>query len=184
MKKIVWPLLFIITVLVLFYNLYDGKKILPKTSIINTAMKLESSAFKEGEMIPSEYTCEGLNTRVPLSWSEVPEGVKSFAIIVDDPDAPSGDFVHWLIFNIPLKTTELPENGEPAGAVDGINSANRVGWIGPCPPTGTHHYHFKLYALDTKLTLTSEAKKSDLLSAMESHVLAEAELVGLYKKSK
>ena len=150
-------------------------------------MELKSSAFKHMEKIPSKYTCDGPDISPPLSWSGVPSGTKSLVIIVDDPDAPMGTWVHWLVYNIPPEMEGLPENFPKVreteqGIRQGITDFGRVGYGGPCPPSGTHRYFFKLYALDTTLNLPPGATKKQLLKAMEGHILAKAELVGLYSR--
>jgi Raf kinase inhibitor-like YbhB/YbcL family protein len=146
-----------------------------------------STAFEEGGAIPVRYTCDGLDVSPPLQWSSVPDATQSLVLIADDPDAPRGTFVHWLIYNLPPDTRRLPEdvpNREtlPSGASQGINGAGRVGYMGPCPPGGTHRYFFKVYALDRGLNLGGGATKGDLLDAMEGHVLAEGRLVGTYQR--
>lgn len=141
-------------------------------------MKLTSSAFTTE--IPSKYTCDGENVSPPLSITDAPEDTKSFALIVDDPDAPRGDWVHWVVWNIPSSTSEITENSAPG--VEGTSDFGEVGWGGPCPPSGTHRYFFKLYALDTLLDLPASTTKADLLSTMEGHILAETELMGTYKR--
>ena len=146
-------------------------------------MKLTSPAFDMNQAIPSKYTCQGENISPPLEVGDVPHETQSLAVILDDPDAPSGDFVHWVVWDIDPGTTGIDENRVPTGAIQGINSASQAHYTGPCPPSGTHHYHFKLYALDTKLTLPSSAQKQDLLQAMEGHNIVQAELVGTYQKS-
>jgi Raf kinase inhibitor-like YbhB/YbcL family protein len=150
-------------------------------------MELKSSAFQEEGMIPQKYTCDGENISPPLSWNEVPEGTESFALIADDPDAPGRTFVHWVIYNIPASTTEFPE-GVPndstvlGGAEQGENSSNKTGYMGPCPPSGTHRYFFKLYALDKKVEGGPGLSKSELIKAMKDHVLAEGQLMGKYQR--
>ena len=145
------------------------------------ALTLSSDAFKNGGDIPSRFTCDGAGTAPALSWSGAPEGTKSFVLIVDDPDAPSGTFVHWVVVDLPASTTSLAEGGTlPAGARTGKNDFGKVGYGGPCPPSGTHRYFFKLYALDTALGLNPGATKADLLAAMQGHVLAEGQLMGRY----
>ncbi len=150
-------------------------------------IKLTSSAFEDGGMIPSKYTCDGDDVSPPLKWDNVPEEVRSIALICDDPDAPMGTWVHWVLFNLPAGARELSEN-VPAdntladGARQGLTDFGRVGYGGPCPPGGTHRYFFKIYALDVQVELASTARKQDLLGAMEGHILAEGQLVGKYKR--
>jgi len=151
------------------------------------AIKIESSAFPEGGMIPEKYTCDGEDISPPLKWDSAPEGTKSLALISDDPDAPVGTWVHWVIFNLPPDTTELQENITPVETIDnralqGKNDFGKIGYGGPCPPGGTHRYYFKLYALDTMLTLQPGATKQQLLNAMEGHILAQGQLIGKYKR--
>ncbi len=151
------------------------------------ALQLSSPAFKMGETIPKVYTCDGEDRSVPLSWTEPPAGTRSFALIADDPDAPMGTWVHWVLYNIPASTRSLPEGISaaatlPDGSLHGKNSWQRLGYGGPCPPRGTHRYFFKLYALDTVLTLRAGATKEELLKAIAGHILAQAELMGVYKR--
>ena len=150
-------------------------------------LMVKSSAFKEGEMIPKKYTCDGEDISPPLSWEGVPDGTKSIAIICDDPDAPMGTWVHWVLFNLPPGTNTLSEAVPPEavlenGARHGINDFRKLGYGGPCPPGGTHRYYFKIYALDIVLGLQSGASKADLLKAMEGHVLSEGQIMGRYKR--
>jgi len=150
-------------------------------------IKVKSEAFEEGGMIPKKYTCDGEDASPPLSWTGVPEGTKALALICDDPDAPVGTWVHWVIFNIPPDTTGLSENIPPervleSGARQGRNDFGNIGYGGPCPPRGTHRYYFKLYALDKKVDLEPGATKDGLLKAMEGHILAEGRLMGRYKR--
>jgi len=151
------------------------------------AIKLVSSAFQEGGMIPADYTCDGRDISPPLSWSGVPEKAVTLALICDDPDAPLGTWVHWVLYNLPASVRELPAGVPPDerlanGAVQGRNDFRRLGYGGPCPPGGTHRYYFKLYALDKALDLKPGATKKELLKAMEGHVLAEGQLMGRYKR--
>jgi Raf kinase inhibitor-like YbhB/YbcL family protein len=151
------------------------------------AMELKSTAFRNGEMIPAPYTCDGKDVSPPLEWSAFPEGTKSFALICDDPDAPVGTWVHWVIYNLPAETTELPENVPrdkklTSGGMQGTNDWHRIGYGGPCPPSGIHRYFFRLYALDSILNLGAVATKEQLLTAMKSHVLAEGQLMGKYRR--
>lgn len=143
-------------------------------------MKIESSAFQNNQSIPAKYTCDGENISPLLKISEAPEGAKSLVLISDDPDAPIGTWVHWTIWNIDPKTEEIAEASIPQGAVEGVTSFGKPGYGGPCPPSGTHRYFFKLYALDITLNLDSSAKVSDIEQAVKDHVLDKAELVGLY----
>ncbi len=148
---------------------------------------LRSSAFQEGGMIPRQYTCDGQDISPPLAWDSIPGGTKSLALICDDPDAPMGTWVHWVIFNIPAGAAQLPENVPtqkelPGGALQGSNDFRRIGYGGPCPPGGTHRYFFKLYALDTLLKLKAGAGKADLLKAMQGHILGQGQLMGKYKR--
>lgn len=156
------------------------------------ALTITSPAFTNSGPIEARYTCEGMDTSPELQWTGEPSQTRSFALIVDDPDAPDPQapkttWVHWVVYNIPSKAHDLPENsgkqGLPAGARDGTNDWKRVGYGGPCPPVGTHRYFFKLYALDTVLPDLNRPTKSQLLNAMQGHVLAEAQLVGTYKLS-
>jgi Raf kinase inhibitor-like YbhB/YbcL family protein len=152
---------------------------------VGRQLQVESAAFVDGETIPVQYTCDGQGTSPPLSWAEPPAGTQSLALILDDPDAPVGTFVHWVLFNLPPATRSLPEGvppGEQAeGGLQGTNNANRQGFNGPCPPKGsTHRYFFKIYALDTTLDLQAGASKADVEKAMAGHVLAQGQIVGQY----
>ncbi len=144
-------------------------------------MVLASPAFGDGGGIPAKYTCDGADVNPPLRISGVPSAAKSVALIVDDPDAPAGTWVHWVVWNIRPETSEIPENSVPG--LEGKNDFRRTGWGGPCPPSGTHRYFFKLYALDTALTLGPSSAKADLVAAMRGHVLAQAQLVGTYRRT-
>lgn len=151
------------------------------------SLQLESRAFSNNEMIPVKYTCDGENVSPPLKWSDAPGETKSFAIIFDDPDAPSKTWVHWVLYNIPSEIQQLEEDissdKELAnGAVHGMNDFKKYGYGGPCPPGGMHGYLLKLYALDTMLDLSPGATKQQLIDAMNGHVIAKAELMGKYKR--
>ena len=145
-------------------------------------LKLKSPAFEPQGSIPSKYTCDGQGINPPLQISEVPEGAQSLVLIIDDPDAPRCDWVHWLLWNITPQTSQIPENSVPQNAVQGKTDFGRSEYGGPCPPSGTHRYQFKLYALDTVLDLPSKARKKDLEEAMQGHILDQVMLVGLYSK--
>ncbi|HDY69228.1 MAG: YbhB/YbcL family Raf kinase inhibitor-like protein [Candidatus Scalindua sediminis] len=152
-------------------------------------MKLEikSTAFKEGGTIPKKYTCDGSDISPPLSWTQLPEGTKSLVLICDDPDAPMGTWVHWVMYGLSPNTLGLPE-GVPGkkevlgGAKQGTSDFRRIGYGGPCPPGGTHRYFFKLYAIDSELDLSAGATKKEVLSHIEGHVLAEGQLMGRYSR--
>ena len=156
----------------------------PAAEVLEVPMTLSitSTAISQGQPIPADYTCDGAGTSPPLAWSGAPAGTKAFALIMDDPDAPMGTFVHWVVYNIPASASSLP----PAvpkdavlsdGSAQGKNSGGRLGYTGPCPPGGTHRYYFKLYALDI-----SGAGKDQLLKAMQGHILAQGELMGTYSR--
>jgi Raf kinase inhibitor-like YbhB/YbcL family protein len=147
------------------------------------SLVLKSPAFKNGDNIPAQFSCDGANVSPPLYWQNPPENTVSFALIVNDVDATTGDWVHWIIFNIPAKVWLLPEAaGLPEGAISGRNSWNETGYRGPCPPNGRHHYFFRLYALDNFLNWGSEATKQDLINVMQDHILDTSELLGTYSK--
>lgn len=149
------------------------------------SLNLSSNAFNHQSTIPSKYTCDGQDISPELSWENAPQNTKSFVLIVDDPDAPMGTWVHWLLFNIPADTHTLEENLKmlPAGTLSGTNSWNNQGYGGPCPPQNTHRYFFKLYALDTTLGLSAGSDKKAIETAMQGHVLVTAELMGKYTRS-
>lgn len=151
------------------------------------SLTVSSTAFLSGQSIPIKYSCTGREVSPPLTWTGVPADTKSFALIVDDPDAPGGTWVHWVMFNIPAATNNLPE-AIPAGgqlsdgSLQGKNSSGTQGYNGPCPPSGTHRYFFKLYALNATLTLSAGASTQQLLAAMQGHILAQGELMGTFSK--
>ena len=146
-------------------------------------LQLTSQAFHDNGMIPSEYTCDGANGNPPLSIRNVPANARSFALIVDDPDAPRGTWVHWVLWNMGPDTTEIPAMSVPGGALQGTNDFGRQSYGGPCPPSGTHRYFFKLYALDISPPLKPGATKEQLEEALKGHILEKAELVGLYRRN-
>lgn len=155
------------------------------------AMRVASTSFEKDTEIPAKFTCEGGDLAPALSWSGAPAGTKSFALIVDDPDAPDPAapkmvWVHWVAYNIPADVSSVPEGtkagGLPKGSLDGVNDFKKAGYGGPCPPTGKHRYYFKVFALDTVLADLKRPNKAKLLEAMKGHVLASAELVGTYEK--
>ena len=146
-------------------------------------MKITSFAFQEGGNIPSKFTCDGSDISPPLQITGVPSEAKSLVLIADDPDAPSGLFTHWLIWNIPPQTNSISEGSAPKG-VHGTNDFGKPDYKGPCPPPGTHRYSFKIYALDRELDLRGGAKRSQLDAAMKGHVVAQGVLVGRYARKK
>jgi len=146
-------------------------------------MKITSSAFQQGGNIPSKFSCDGANTNPPLQISDVPPEAKSLVLIVDDPDAPSGLFTHWAIWNISPQTSTIAEGSTPKG-VQGANDFGKSAYGGPCPPSGAHRYYFKIFALDRELDLPSGAKRSQLDAAMKGHVVAQGELMGRYARKK
>lgn len=155
-----------------------NNKIMEKSAIPST-LTVTSTAFSAGDMIPSKYTCDGANINPPLDIQGIPENAKCLALIVDDPDAPAGTWVHWVVWNISV-TEFIEENTAPGK--EGLNDFRKHQYGGPCPPSGTHRYFFKVYALDALLELPEETKKDGLEKAMSGHVLATGELMGLYKR--
>ncbi|MEN6621894.1 MAG: YbhB/YbcL family Raf kinase inhibitor-like protein [Smithella sp.] len=148
-------------------------------------MIIKSSAFAEDGMIPSKYTCDEQDISPPLEWKDFPADTKSFALICDDPDAPGGIWVHWIVYNIPSNISQLEEDQKPDqgdSILQGSNSWSRTGYGGPCPPKGTHRYFFKLYALNEVLPLKPGMTKKELLQSMKGHILAEAQLMGKYRR--
>ena len=157
------------------------------TAVPPTEMALSSSAFAEGADIPARYTCQGADISPPLAWQNVPADTQSFALIMEDPDAPLGTWVHWVLFNIPADQTgldeALPTDARlPDGSQQGLNSWGQTGYGGPCPPSGTHHYYFTLYALDTLLPAEPGLTADGLREQMRGHILAEAQWMGVFSK--
>ena len=152
------------------------------------ALKVASSSFTAGKSLPIEFTCEGGDYSPALSWSGVPAGAKTISLICEDPDAPGGTWTHWVLFNLPAATTSLAEKTPtsatlPGGARQGTNDFHRIGYSGPCPPPGkTHHYIFKVYALDFELDLKSGANRQELLHAISGHVIAQGQIIGTYER--
>jgi Raf kinase inhibitor-like YbhB/YbcL family protein len=151
----------------------------------SSGIQLTSAAFKEGQPIPRQYTCDGVNISPPLEWSGMPKTAKTVAIIADDPDAPAGTWVHWVVYNLPAEVIGMVENlpasdNLKAGGFQGKNDFEKIGYGGPCPPSGSHRYFFKLYALDTELPLKAGATKADVEKAMAGHILSQGQLMGTY----
>jgi Raf kinase inhibitor-like YbhB/YbcL family protein len=154
---------------------------------VNMSLAISSPAFANGDSIPSDFSCNGRDVSPILNWTEPPSGTQSFALIMDDPDAPIGTWVHWVMFNIPASTRTLKEGIATDaqltdGSIQGKTSAGSHGYHGPCPPSGTHRYFFKLYALDTLLSISANADKKELLAAMEGHILVNTELMGKFSR--
>ncbi|MDN5354623.1 MAG: hypothetical protein PWQ09_1379 [Candidatus Cloacimonadota bacterium] len=157
------------------------------------ALTIKSPAFENGKKIPIKYTCDGESVSPPLLWEGIPDSARSLVLISDDPDAPMGTWVHWVVYDIPPKITEFPENiptvqdlanleEQNLGGKQGMNSGGKIGYYPPCPPSGTHRYFFKLYALDAMLEIEPGATKNEILQAMHGHVIAETQLMGLYSR--
>jgi Raf kinase inhibitor-like YbhB/YbcL family protein len=154
---------------------------------VKAEIKLTSTAFKEGNAIPRVYTCDGVNVSPPLEWSGVPKTAQTITIVCDDPDAPGGTWTHWVLYNLPADNIGLVENLPAseklaAGGFQGLNDFGKTGYGGPCPPSGTHHYYFRIYALDSELPLKAGASKADLVKAMEGHIILQGQLMGTYKR--
>jgi Raf kinase inhibitor-like YbhB/YbcL family protein len=175
---------FLIILTFLFFPLYSKDK---EREAKTMELKVTSTAFTQGGMIPSKYTCDGADVSPPLTWTKGPEGTKSYALISDDPDAPIGTWVHWVLYNIPSKVISLPENVQKSkrldiGALHGKNDFRNFGYGGPCPPGGTHRYYFKVYALDSMIDAGPGLTKKELIKEMEKHILAQGELIGKYSR--
>ena len=146
----------------------------------DAGFKITSTAFQEGKAIPKRFTCDGENVSPPLAWTGAPAGTKAFALILDDPDAPSGLFTHWIVFNLPASTHSLPEGVKPAN--QGTNDFGKPGYGGPCPPQGTHRYFFHLYALRDELSGLQSPDRKQIDAALKGHVIGEARLMGTYQR--
>lgn len=157
-----------------------------KKEVSMPKIKVTSPAFEQDSMIPMRFTCEGDDIAPEIKWKNLPEKAKTLVLICDDPDAPHGTWVHWVVYNIPASDTSFSAKNSADGDsfVFGKNSWGKTSYGGPCPPSGTHRYFFKLYAIDTDLKLKAGATKEELLRAMDGHVLAQGELMGKYKKQK
>lgn len=171
-------ILFTTSLSVIFLFIKLNKNNMEQKSLLN----LSSLAFENNQIIPEKYSCNGENINPALSIENTPAGTKSLVLVVDDPDAISGDFVHWILWNISPDTTDIEEDSIPDGSVLGLNSYKNNKYDGPCPPVGTHRYLFKLYALDTVLNLDKNSGKVDLENAMKNHIIGQTSLTGLYSK--
>lgn len=179
-KSLIFAILIIAIILIILFIYINKDKTENKST--STEMKIISPAFKSNEKIPAKYTCQGDDINPKLEISDVPKNTKSLVLIMDDPDASAGTWDHWILFNIPPETKQISENSVPKNAIQGKNSWKENKYGGPCPPSGTHRYFFKLYALDTTLNLNENANKADLETEMKAHILAKTELIGLYSK--
>jgi len=171
-----------VLVLLLLSSFFFVPGILGKEMARKGILTVSSPVFKNNGTIPSKYTCDGANVTPPLFLEHVPAGAKSLALIVDDPDAPAGIWVHWVLWNIHPETKEITENSVPKGAQQGMNDFRKQAYSGPCPPSGTHRYVFKIYALDTIFNMSPDATKADLEKAMKGHIIEQAYVTGLYKR--
>jgi len=182
-KKVIYNIAFFIICFILL-----NQQILEAKRGYNMGLELKSIAFGNNQRIPQEYTCQGKGISPPLTWENIPEGTKSFVLINDDPDAPVGTWVHWVIYNIPSNIKQLKEGMSSDGVLEGgilqgVNDFGRTGYGGPCPPPGAvHRYFFKLYAVDIMLELPAAVEKSKVEEAIQGHILADTELIGLYSR--
>lgn len=174
---------FFIVILFTAIFLPHGKlKLSKKAALNNHIMTISSSAFRNNDRMPSKYTCDGQNINPPLEFIGVPKDAKSLVLLVEDPDAPGGTYHHWSVYNMAPSTTGIEENSEPTTGTEGMTDFGKAGYGGPCPPSGVHHYHFTLYALDTQLELPDKATFNEIKTSMENHILSQTELVGVYSR--
>lgn len=185
MNRLFFILLLVSTIAIFFLVRYtENQRSSQKVSENNKSMRITSSAFENRQHIPIKYTCNGENINPPLEFSDIPHGTKSLVLIVDDPDAPNGTFVHWVVYNISTELREVRENSIPDDGIEGTSSFGKPGYGGPCPPSGTHRYFFKLYALNKTLSLEGNPDKEIVLENMKNSIIAQSELVGLYSQQK
>jgi len=182
-KRKLWLAAFLaVSMLAIFILLVSGRKEPKMEEASSSGLQLVSAVFREGAVIPIQYTCKGQNVNPPLNILHPPVGTQSFSLIMHDPDAPSGDFLHWLVWDIPPSTEGIAVNSVPVGAMQGYNGSDKVGYMGPCPPAGTgmHRYVFELYALDKTMDLGRDTNRQDLENAMKEHVLDKSTLTGVF----
>jgi Raf kinase inhibitor-like YbhB/YbcL family protein len=180
---------FLLVSIILLLSILTGFKFIKNQEIKMERINLNSSSFKEGEVIPSKYTCDGKNISPALNWDKPSEEVKRFVIIMEDPDAPGGNFVHWIVYNIPGNVTHFPEDVTPIKNIPdevllGTNGFGHIGYGGPCPPSGTHRYFIRIYGLNNALHLEAGAEKAELIRAMDKHIVAEGVLMGKYSRGR
>ena len=174
--KVFWILIVLTVCGLLIYQTHSINNLTP------TNMKISSPSFQDNNKIPASFTCDGADINPELRFEGVPTDTVSLALIMDDPDAPNGLWRHWVLWNISPKSKSISEHSTPSGSVIGMNSGGQNGYAGPCPPSGTHHYHFRLYALDTKLDLPTTTNASELETAIDGHIIDQTEMVGLYTR--
>ena len=189
-----WKTLMILSVAICLFVSCANRSSAPAQQTTSTpvnenksGIKLTSKAFNEGQAIPRGYTCDGANVSPPLEWTGVPKSAKTLVIVADDPDAPAGTWVHWVLYNLPYDVIGMVENTPPietlsGGGMQGTNDFQKTGYGGPCPPRGSHRYFFKIYALDSELPLKPGASKADLEPAMEGHIISQGQLIGTYRR--
>jgi Raf kinase inhibitor-like YbhB/YbcL family protein len=188
MKKLISSAVIIIILCLAAFVIYkySGNKTVTfsdqsqQTINTTTPMTITSSAFLDNQAIPKQYTCDGIGINPPLQFSNVPSEAKSLALLVEDPDAPTGTWIHWLMWNISASTTQISENSVPQGAIQGQGSSGQNVYGAPCPPSGIHHYIFNVYALDTELELPSYSTAENLQTAMQGHIISQAQIIGIY----
>jgi Raf kinase inhibitor-like YbhB/YbcL family protein len=183
MRKI--NILIISMILITFFGFSGKLMFYCKTDKMKPSIIISSKVFTESEPIPARYTCDSENVSPPISWTKGPDSTKTYVLICDDPDAPSKVWVHWVLYNIPSGMLELPEHfiaADHSGVTSGITDFGTTEYSGPCPPSGVHHYKFKVYALDGELSFKKAASKADVETAMKGHILAEGVLTGTYKR--
>ena len=181
-KKVFTGVIFLCLVFVILFLILS--KPIMKNTENKFALLVESSAFKDNELMPAKFTCDGNGTNPPVKISNIPSEAKTLSLIMEDPDAPSGTFIHWVKWNIPVLSSsfEIKENEEPAG-ISGSGTIRNLKYIAPCPPSGIHRYIFNFYALDEAVDLKQGSQASDLMESMKNHILAEGKLIGLYKRN-
>jgi Raf kinase inhibitor-like YbhB/YbcL family protein len=175
-------LLILFSLLTVFIGINCSEAYTAKGATTMNDLTISSPAFGHNTTIPQKHTCDGKDINPPLIIGQVPPGAKSLALIVDDPDAPMGTWVHWVLWNIAPDTTEIREDSVPKGSIQGVNDFRKHAYGGPCPPSGTHRYFFKLYALDAVLNIGPSSGKAELERAMQGHILSKADIIGLYAR--